>query len=132
IAIEGDVELDPQTETGTKAPKDPDLVLLEEAVEQLNQLFDSTDFTDADFVGMATHVAGKVRENDQIREQRAANSEKQFLASPDLATAVVTAIIAARENNGKMADELFDDQAKLTQFVSIIGKLLYRRGDEAA
>lgn len=132
LGLEGDVELDPQTETGTKAPKDPDLVLLEEAVEQLNQLFDSTDFTDADFVGMATHVAGKVRENDQIREQRAANSEKQFLASPDLATAVVTAIIAARENNGKMADELFDDQAKLTQFVSIIGKLLYRRGDEAA
>lgn len=131
LGLGGEAELDPQTETGTKAPKDPQLVLLEEAVEQLNQLFDSDDFTDADFVGMATHVAGKVREDEQIQSQRSANTEKQFLASPDLATAVVTAIIAARENNGKMADELFGDQQKLTQFVSIIGKLLYRGGEAA-
>lgn len=131
LGLGGEAELDPQTETGTKAPKDPQLVLLEEAVEQLNQLFDSDDFTDADFVGMATHVAGKVREDEQIQSQRSANTEKQFLASPDLATAVVTAIIAARENNGKMADELFSDQQKLTQFVSIIGKLLYRGGEAA-
>jgi type I restriction enzyme, R subunit len=104
-------------------------VMLEEVVAQLNQLFDSADFTDADFVGMATHVAGKVREQEEITQQRRANTEKQFLASPDLATAVVTAIIAARENNGKMADELFDDKQKLSQFVSIIGHLVYQWGD---
>lgn len=131
LVLDGDTELRGQKETGTRGPKDPQLVLLEEVVAQLNALFDSTEFSDADFVGFGTHVAGKVREIDRIREQRDANTEKQFLASPDLATAVVTAIVDARDNNGKMADELFGDKEKLAQFVSIIGRLLYR-GKEAA
>ena len=132
LVLDGDAELSGQKETGTRGPKDPQLVLLEEVVAQLNALFDSTEFSDADFVGFGTHVAGKVREIDRIREQRDANTEKQFLASPDLATAIVTAIVDARDNNGKMADELFGDKEKLAQFVSIIGRLLYRGKDAAA
>lgn len=129
--VDADVEIDPPGGGEAKKPKDPQLVMLEEAVAQLNQLFDSDDFTDADFVGMATHVAGKVREQEEITQQRKANTEKQFLASPDLTAAVVTAIIAARENNAKMADELFDDKQKLNQFVSIIGRMIYQLGDAA-
>ena len=131
LGDDDDAGLEPVSDTGSKPPRDPDLVLLEEAVEALNHLFDGADFTDADFVGLATHVKGKVAESEQIQAQRTANTQKQFLASPDLATAVVTAIVAARENNGKMADELFDDKQKLAQFVSIIGRLLYRGGQAA-
>ena len=40
-------------------------------------------------------------------------------------------MVAARENNGAMTDELFGDEQKLAQFVSIIGKWLYRRGEAA-
>lgn len=126
LDLEGGVDLDPATDLGSKPPRDPDLVLLEEAVEQLNQLFDSADLTAADLVGFTTHVKGKVSENEQIQTQRAANTEKQFLASPDLTSAVKDAMVAARENNGAMTDELFSDEAKLLQFVAVIGKLLYR------
>jgi len=79
-----------------------------------------------------THVKGKVAENDQVQAQRAADTEKQFLSSPDLSTAVKDAMVAARENNGAMTDELFGDEQKLAQFVWIIGRLLYRAGGEAA
>lgn len=130
LGLGGGVEIDPPA-TGTKPPRDPDLVRLEEAVEQLNQLFDSPDLTAADMVGVITHVKGKVAENEQIQVQRVVNSEKQFLASPDLATAVVTAVVAVRENNATMADELFGDEQKLSQFVAVIGRLLYRGGEAA-
>lgn len=126
-----DPGLTPIIDSGSKPPRDPDLVLLEEAVEQLNQLFDSADLTSADLVGFTTHVKGKVAENGDVEAQRKANTEKQFLASPDLATAVKDAMVAARANNGAMTDELFGDEQKLAQFVSIIGRLLYRGGEAA-
>ncbi len=131
LELDGKAELSGQTETGSRGPKDPQLVLLEEVVAQLNALFDSDEFSDADFVGFGSHVAGKVRENERVRAQRDANTEKQFLESPDLATAIVTAIVDARDNNAKMTDELFGDREKLAQFVSIIGRMLYRGKDAA-
>jgi type I restriction enzyme R subunit len=130
LGLDGGAEIDPPA-TGTKPPRDPDLVRLEEAVDQLNQLFDSPDLTAADLVGFTTHVKGKVAENELIQVQRVVNTEKQFLASTDLSAAVKDAMVAARDNNGAMTDELFGDEQKLLQFVSIIGKLLYRSGEAA-
>ena len=111
--------------------KSIDLVLLEMGVEALNELFDSDPFIQADFVGLVTHVKGRVAEDEHIQAQRFANTGKQFLPSPGLATAVVSAIVAARKNKGTMADELFDDRQKLAQFATIIAQLLFR-GNEAA
>ena len=90
LELDGDAPLKPIGDTGSKPARDPDLVLLEEAVKQLNHLFDSPDLTAADLVGFTTHVKGKVAENDQVQAQRTANTEKQFLSSPDLSTAVRT------------------------------------------
>jgi type I restriction enzyme R subunit len=131
LGLGGDEPLKPIGNTGSKPPRDPDLVRLEEAVEQLNQLFDSADLTAADLVGFTTHVKGKVAENELIQVQRVVNTEKQFLASTDLTKAVKDAMVAAHESNGAMTDELFGDEQKLAQFVSIIGRLLYRSGEAA-
>jgi len=131
LDLEGGVDLDPATDLGSKPLRDPDLVLLEQAVEQLNQLFDSADLTAADLVGFTTHVKGKVAENELIQVQRVVNTEKQFLASNDLTKAVKDAMVAAHENNSAMTDELFGDEAKLVQFVAVIGRLLYRSGQAA-
>lgn len=130
--LTGEGELGPLTAVGTGAPVDPKMTSLLEAVEQLNSLFDSADFTDADFRGFATHVAGKAIESSELDAQRKANTKQQFLESPDLKKTVISALVAASANSTGMTDELFENDVKLTRFVDIIGKLLYEKGHEAA
>ena len=128
LGLTGGGELDPLTHTGTAAPVDPVLASLMEAVSQLNQLFDDDTFTDADALGMLTHVMGKAAEDATLVTQREANSEPQFLASPDLKPAVVKALITAASNHQGMTEELLDDDIKLRRFIEIVGRALPRRG----
>ena len=132
LRLSGEGELDPLTEGGTKKAVDPALARLQEAVEQLNTLFDGADFTDADFLGFYTHVKGKTAENEKIATQVAANSEKQFLASPDLRGSVVNAMVTASDNFSGMTAEALDDDAKLAKLVELIGRALYRDGRDVA
>lgn len=131
LTLSGDVELPPLGEGGTKSPVDPQLARLQEAVEQLNTLFDG-DFTDADFVGFYAHVKGKAAENEKIATQVQANSEKQFLSSPDLKGSVVTAMVTASSNFADMTSEALDDDAKLAKLVELIGRALYRDRKDVA
>ena len=124
--------LDPLTQSGSATAVDPVLASLMEAVSQLNQLFDDDTFTDADALGICAHVEGKTAEDARLVTQRDANSEPQFLASPDLKPAVVNALITAATNHRGMIDELLDDDAKLRRFIEIIGRALYRDGKDAA
>jgi len=132
LVLSGEGELDPLTEGGTKQPVDPKLARLREAVEQLNTLFDDESFTDADLVGMFTHVKGKTAENKKIAAQISANSEKQFLASPDLKGAVISAMVTASDNFAGMTSEALDDDAKLAKLVELIGRALFWDGKDAA
>ncbi|TBN56477.1 type I restriction endonuclease subunit R [Glaciihabitans arcticus] len=132
LPLNGEGELDPLTEGGTKQPVDPRLARLQEAVEQLNTLFDDDIFTDADFVGFFTHVKGKAAENEKIATQVQANSEKQFLASPDLKGSVITAMVSASDNFAGMTSEALDDDAKLAKLVELIGRALYWDGSHVA
>ena len=132
LKLSGEGELDPLTEGGTKRPVDPKLARLREAVEQLNTLFDGEEFTEADFVGFYTHVKGKAGENEKIATQVAANTEKQFLSSPDLKGSVISAMVSASDNFAGMTTEALDDDAKLAKLVELIGRALYRDGRDAA
>jgi type I restriction enzyme, R subunit len=132
LSLTGEGELMPVTEAGTKTPVDPKLAHLREAVEQLNTLFDGDSFTEADFVGFYTHVKGKAAENEKIASQVKANSEKQFLASPDLKGSVITAMVSASDNFKGMTSEALDDDAKLAKLVELIGRALYRDGRDVA
>jgi type I restriction enzyme, R subunit len=132
LGLTGEGELIPVTEAGTKTPVDPKLAHLREAVEQLNTLFDGDSFTEADFVGFYTHVKGKAAENEKIASQVKANSEKQFLASPDLKGSVITAMVSASDNFKGMTSEALDDDAKLAKLVELIGRALYRDGRDVA
>jgi type I restriction enzyme, R subunit len=132
LTLSGEGELDPLTDGGTKKPVDPKLAHLREAVEQLNTLFGLEDLTDADYVGFYTHVKGKAAENEKIASQVKANSEKQFLASPDLKGSVITAMVSASDNFKGMTSEALDDDAKLAKLVELIGRALYRDGRDVA
>lgn len=131
LGDDDDAGLKPVSDTGSKPPRDPDLVLLEEAVEALNQLFDSPDLTAADLMGFTAYVEGKVAENKSLEAQRDANTEGQFLASPDLSKIVIAAIAATGANGDSMANELLTDEQKLARFVDVMGRLYYRRNKAA-
>jgi type I restriction enzyme R subunit len=132
LTLTGEGELDPLTDGGTKKPVDPTLARLREAVEQLNTLFDDDSFTEADFVGFYTHVKGKTAENEKIATQVRANSEKQFLASPDLRGSVVKAMVSASDNFSGMTAEALENDSKLAALVELIGRALYRDGRDVA
>lgn len=132
LKLTGEGDLDPLSEAGTRKPVDPVLARLLEAVEQLNQLFDGDTFTDADMVGFYTHIKGKTAENQTIATQARVNSEKQFLASPDLKTTVIDAIVTSGDNFTKMTGEAVGDDHKLARIVDVIGRSLYQDGRPAA
>ena len=88
--------------------------------------------TDADFVGFFTHVKGKAAENEKIATQVQANSEKQFLASPDLKGSVIKAMVSASDNFAGMTAEALDDDAKLAKLVELVGRALFRDGKDVA
>jgi type I restriction enzyme R subunit len=126
LKLTGEGDLDPLTAAGTKTPVDPVLARLLEAVEQLNQLFDDDTFTDADMVGFYTHIKGKAAENEKITTQASVNSEKQFLASPDLKDTVIQAIVTSGDNFSKMTGEALGDDQKLARIIDLIGRALYQ------
>ncbi len=131
LQLTGESELPPAKLGNTALADDPKLTALWEAVEQLNALFDEDWGTDVDAHSFLQHVTGKVGEDEQIVAQRAANSEEQFLASPNLKQAVVTGLVQSQENAGGMANELFADEQKLARFVEIIGRFLFSGKDAA-
>lgn len=132
ISLDGETELDPLAASGSKAPVDPVLARLLEAVNQLNQLFDGDGLTDADMMGFYSHVKGKAAENEKIVTQIAANSEQQFLASPDLGSTVTNAIVTSGTNFEAMVAEALNSDAKLAKIIELIGRALYRDGRDAA
>ncbi|TFD52189.1 type I restriction endonuclease subunit R [Cryobacterium frigoriphilum] len=132
IALTDEVELDPLSATGSGKPVDPAMTRLMEAVEQLNQLFDDDTFTKVDTMAFLTHVKGKAAENDKISTQISANSEQQFLSSPDLGSTVTDAIITSGTNFESMVAEALNSDSKLAKIIELIGRALYRDGREAA
>ena len=132
IALTEEVELDPLSATGSGKPVDPAMTRLMEAVEQLNQLLDDDTFTQFDTMAFLTHVKGKAAENDKISTQISANSEQQFLSSPDLGSTVTDAIITSGTNFESMVAEALNSDTKLAKIIELIGRALYKDGREAA
>lgn len=83
-------------------------------------------------VGFYTHIKGKAAENEKIATQASVNSEKQFLASPDLKDTVINAIVTSGDNFTKMTGEALSDDQKLARIVDLIGRALYQDGHSAA
>lgn len=110
LDLTGEGELPPAKLGNTKTPVEPKLAALWEAIEQLNTLFDENWGTGVDVKAFVEHVSGKVGEDAQISAQWAANSEEQFLASPNLKQAVIIGLVQSQENSGGMTNELFSDE----------------------
>jgi type I restriction enzyme R subunit len=87
--------LDPLTEAGSGAVREPTKAYMSEIIEQLNDLF-GTETTDQDQLTYVTHVLkGKMLESQKLRQQAANNAKEQFASSPDLDAELDNAIMAA-------------------------------------
>ncbi len=119
--------LKPITAVGTHVARDPVQARMDELIEQLNTLFDDGTLTDADRVGLFTHVADKMMENAEINKQALANSKSQFEQSPTISKVVVDAVIAAMDSYEVMGKKVFQDKAAMDRFQAMLIDHVYDR-----
>ncbi len=120
-------ELKPLTDVGSGQAHDPLMASLREAVEKMNTLFDG-DFTPGDYEVLVNSVTTKAAEDDKIKKQATSgNTLEQFLESPDLKSALLTALLTSSENLRAMGDEVLGDDHKLAKLVKIIGTVLHQK-----
>jgi len=125
LSLTGGIALKPMSDAGSGKARDPALVLLAEAVEQLNQLFANEDITEADSTGLLVWVSEKAAENETLVKQAKANPLDNFLISPDLEHAVKETLITATGNSEKMTEALLEDQVKIGIITKLIGEIVH-------
>lgn len=104
-------KLDPITESGAGSVHDPEKAYLSEIIEQVNSIFEG-DLTDDDkLVYVNNVIKGKLMENEILRQQAANNSKEQFGNSPDLAKALMDAIMDAMTSHSLMSAQALNSEA---------------------
>lgn len=119
--------LDPIKDLGGGLPKDPELLLLKEAVEKLNALFELDGVNENDSRNILVWVADKAMENSIVVNQAHENSKDRFLESKQLKDVVLEALVSARSNADSMSSELLNDRQKIDVLTNLVGELLHMR-----
>ena len=123
--------MQPTTAVGTAVAKTPEQIRLAEIVEAMNDLF-AGELTEADLVGYATHVTGKLIEHEALGDQAENNSVEQF-AHGDYRKILKDTVIAGQDQYNAMAAQVLDNDRIQKAFAdmilaSVYEGLLRRRG----
>lgn len=103
--------LEPVTEAGSGALRDPHKARMREIIEQLNNLFGG-DTTEQDQLMYVTQVLkGKMLGSGKLRLQATNNAKEQFASSPDLDTELDNAIIAALDAHTSLSTQALNSPA---------------------
>jgi type I restriction enzyme R subunit len=90
--------------------QEKDKVLLREMIARVNDLFDG-ELTEGDkLVYVNEVIKGKLLESLTLREQARNNSREQFAGSPDLARAIVDAVMEALDAHTAMSTQALDSE----------------------
>lgn len=97
--------LDPLTEAGSGAVREPTKAYMREIIEQLNNLFggDTTDQDQLTYVNQV--IKGKLLESEKLRQQALNNTREQFANSPDLKTEILNAVMAALDAHTSLSTQ---------------------------
>lgn len=98
-------KLPPMDETGSGMVQDKEKAFLEEIIQKVNGLFEGELTDDDQLVYVNGVLKGKLLENDTLVQQAANNSKEQFASSPDLAKALMDAIMDAFEAHTSMSTQ---------------------------
>lgn len=101
--------LKPMTDAGTGKPYGEEEKALSAIVQKMNELF-SGNLSDADFLGYATHIVGKMSENKELQEQAKANDTVQQFANGDYISVLKDTVIEALGSHTSMADQALKDE----------------------
>lgn len=106
VLHDGDApKLPPLEAVGSGSVQEKQQALLNEIIEKVNGLFEG-DLTDGDQLVYVNGVLkGKLLENETLAQQAASNSKEQFANSPDLKSALVTAIMDALDAHQAMSSQ---------------------------
>ena len=121
---EGDYKLTPPTEVGKGQPIEPEAARISELVEQLNKIFEGT-LTDADLLGYANHISGKMLENERLAQQASINSKEQF-ALGDFHDVLMDNVIEGLDNYQSMAGQVMGNEETRKAFSKFILDLVYQ------
>lgn len=122
------------SDTGAIAPfsaigghevRDPKMILLNEAIARVNELVDFSDESLASGKIVVDSVNQKLLENVKIVAQAKANSEDQFLGSPDLDIAVIRALIGLKKDADDASSQILSSEVKKDEFLRLIGRAIY-------
>ena len=117
------------TAAGSGQTRDPQMVLFQAVIDRLNELF-GEGLTTSQKETFLRGLVETLGDNEQLERQIRANTEKQFLESPDLKESVVDAVADNQGAHTKIADVFFSDGPTQIEFVRLVGKLLYAMTSE--
>ena len=120
-----DSKLKPIGGLGTGATHDPKVGKLAEVIERLNQLFADETFEQEQRQSFLEAVLAGMLANHTLVSQARANSQAQFLGSPDLRDAVAEVIMSNQSALNKMADIFYGNDKIRVEFVEAIGSLFH-------
>lgn len=119
------VPLKPASAAGSKASRDPQMILLDELIEKLNEQFAGEDFKIDHVRPWTQSLVVELNDDAELRQQAEVNSEEQFLMSPTLQDAVLLAVSETKDAHIKMAEHFNTKSAVEASVIQLLGKMLY-------
>lgn len=110
---------------GSGVARDPRMARLADILARINELFADEDFSASGVESWAQGVVTVLGENPQIRLQAAANSQQQFVESPDLAAAMTDAVLGQQETHNGIVDVVFSRPDLQIELARRFGELVY-------
>ena len=98
-------KLPPITETGAGSVQEKEKALWAEIIARVNDLFQGDVSDDDQLIYVNNVLKGKLLQSETLAEQAANNTKEQFSNSPDLAQAIVDAVIDAMDAHQFMSQQ---------------------------
>ena len=110
LPLTGGERLAPMTDPGSGEVREQERVRLAEIIAAVNDLFEGALTDDDKLVYVNNVLKGKLLESATLVQQARSNTKEQFATSPDLANALINAIIDAFAAHGTMSKQALDSE----------------------
>lgn len=117
-------KLQPVSEVGTRAPREPEQAHLSELISQMNSLFEG-ELSDADLVNYANHIRDKMLESDTLAQQAATNTKEQFKLG-DFDHVMMDAVIEGLDSYQSMASQVLASEKVKAGLAALLLDMVYK------
>jgi type I restriction enzyme R subunit len=118
-------ELNSLGAAGSGTNRDPKLLVLEEIVNRLNEIF-GQDLPKDVRENFVISQLNSLQQDDRLVAQAKNNTEAQFMVSPGLKNSVLSAAFRNQADQGQMLDHLFSGERVQLEVVKLLGRTLFQ------